>query len=96
MYILLFRYLKLFRPDLIDIDFQSILCTVTFLYNGWALSFLKVTKFQNEFMKSSFLPKCEQNNVRIYALYCATLYRVEVLTIFCSYFGKNDDFINSF
>ena len=32
---------------------------------------LKVRKFQNEFMKSSFLPTYEPNNVRISALYCA-------------------------
>ena len=37
----------------------------------------KVSKFQNQFMKSSFLPKYERKN-------------------FCSYFGRNDDFINSF
>ena len=34
---------------------------------------LKVSKFQNEFMKSSLLPKYEQNIVRISALYYATL-----------------------
>ena len=34
---------------------------------------LKVSKFQNEFMKSSFLPKSEPDIVRISALYCATL-----------------------
>ena len=34
---------------------------------------LKVSKFQNEFTKSSFLPKYERNIVRISALYCATL-----------------------
>ena len=34
---------------------------------------LKVSKFQNEFMKSSCLPKYEPNIVRISALYCATL-----------------------
>ena len=50
------------------------------------LDFLKVSKFQNEFMKSSFLPKYEPNIVRISA----------TLTIFGSYFGRNDDFINSF
>ena len=54
-------------------------------------------KFQNELMKSSFLPKYEPNIVRLSALYCATLhYRAEILTIFGSYFGRNDDFINSF
>ena len=36
-------------------------------------SVLKVSKFQNEFMKSSSLPKYEPNIVRISALYCATL-----------------------
>ena len=32
------------------------------------LDLLKVSKFQNEFMKSSFLPKCEQKIVKISAL----------------------------
>ena len=34
---------------------------------------LKVSKFQHEFMKSSFLPIYELKIVRISALYCATL-----------------------
>ena len=34
---------------------------------------LKVRKFQNEFIKSSFLPKYEPNIVRISVLYCAIL-----------------------
>ena len=34
---------------------------------------LKVSKCQNEFMKSTFLPKYEANIVRISTLYCATL-----------------------
>ena len=34
---------------------------------------LKVSKFQNEFMKSSFLRKYEPYIVRISAMYCATL-----------------------
>ena len=34
---------------------------------------LKVSKFQNEFMKSSFVPKYDSNIERISALYCATL-----------------------
>ena len=54
---------------------------------------LKVSKFQNEFMKSSFLPKYEPKIVRISARYC---YRAEILTIFGSYFERNKDFINSF
>ena len=44
---------------------------------------LKVSKFQNEFMKASFLPKYEQKIV---------VRRAEILTIFRSYFGRNDDF----
>ena len=39
----------------------------------YCAALLKVGKFQNEFMKSSFLPKCEPNIVRISALYSATL-----------------------
>jgi hypothetical protein len=58
-------------------------------------SLIKVSKFQNEFMKSSFLPKYEPNIVKISALYLPH-YRVQILTIFVSYFGRNDDFINSF
>ena len=56
------------------------------------LRFLKVSKFQNEFLKSSFLPKYQQKVVRI--VDCVV--RAEILTIFCSYFGRNDDFINPF
>ena len=57
------------------------------------LIFLKVSKFQNEFTKSSFLPKYEQKNCQdFFPVYC----RAEILTIFRSYFGRNDDFINSF
>ena len=58
-------------------------------------SLASVSKFQNEFMKTSFLPKYEPKFVRI--LPCSvTQYRAEILTIFCSYFGRNDDFKNSF
>ena len=46
------------------------------------LRWIKVSKFQNEFMKSSLLPKAQ--------------YRAEILTIFGSYFGRNDDFVDSF
>ena len=46
------------------------------------LRLLKVSKFQNEFMKSSFCSVAQ--------------YRAEILTIFGSYFGRNDDFINLF
>ena len=37
------------------------------------LNVLKVSKFQNEFIKSSFLPKYESNIVRISALYYSAL-----------------------
>ena len=48
--------------------------TVKSKYYKTKVSFsLKVSKFQNEFMKSSFLPKYEPNIGRISALYCATL-----------------------
>ena len=57
---------------------------------------LKVSKFQNEFMKSSFFPKYERNIVRISALLSVAQYRAEKLTIIGSYFRRNDDFINSF
>ena len=35
-------------------------------------------------------------NENLYALCCGTVHRAEILTIFCSYFGRNDDCINSF
>ena len=54
----------------------------------WEKYVLKVSKFQNEFLKSSFLPKYEPKIVKHY--------RAEILTIFGSYFGRNDDFINWF
>ena len=47
---------------------------------------LKVSYFQNEFMKSSFFPKYEQKIVRI----------AKILVNFCPYFERNDEFINSF
>ena len=49
---------------------------------------LKVRQFQNGFMKSSFLLKYEQNIVR--TLQGRNPYN------FGSYFGRNDDLINSF
>ena len=53
---------------------------------------VKVSKSQNKFMKSSFLPKNERNIARISALNV----RAEILAIFCSFFRRNDDFINLF
>jgi hypothetical protein len=47
-------------------------------------------------MKSSLLPKYKPKIVRISALQVVWQYRAEILTIFGSYFGRNDDFINSF
>ena len=46
-------------------------------------------------MKSSFLPKYE---LKLYGILACNVaqYREEILTIFGSYFGKNDHFINSF
>ena len=55
------------------------------------INFLKVSEFQNEFMKISFLPKYERKNS------APVLWRkAEILTIFLSYFGRNNNFINSF
>ena len=59
----------------------------------WYCLQLKVSKFQNEFMKLSFLPKYEPKIVRISAW---AQYRAEIFTMFGSYFGRNDNFINSF
>ena len=42
---------------------------------------LKVRKFQNEFIKSSFLPKYEQKIVRISAMFSVAQNRAEILTI---------------
>ena len=58
---------------------------------------LKLSKFQNQFMKSSFLPKYEPKIVRNCYRACSVAhYSEEILTIFGSYFGRNNDFINSF
>ena len=56
------------------------------------LLLLKVRQFQNEFMKSSFLPKYKRKIVRISAL-CS---EGRIFDNFRSYSGRNDDFINSF
>ena len=49
---------------------------------------LKVSKFQNEFMKPSFFTKYEPNIVRISAKYVPHC-RAEILTIFASFFGES-------
>ena len=53
---------------------------------------LKVSYLQNEFMKIKFLPKNERKIARISAL----THRAEILAIFCSFFGRNFIFTNSF
>ena len=53
---------------------------------------LKVSKFQNEFMKSSFFPKYEQKIVRIFAL--TTQGRNP--DNFSFIFWENNDFKNQF
>ena len=53
---------------------------------------LKVSFFQNEFKKSSFLPKYERKIVRISAL-CSEGRNPNNLLFD---FGRNDDFVNSF
>ena len=58
-------------------------------------SLLKVSKFQNEFMKLFFLPKYEQNIVRISAL-CSAVLQGRNLDNFLFIFWEKDDFINSF
>ena len=47
-------------------------------------------KGQNEFMKSSFLPKYAEK----LSIFLPSLHRAEILTNFRSYLGRNDDFIN--
>ena len=54
--------------------------------------YLKVSKFQNEFMMSSFLPK----NERFFFIWPLFRGRAEILKKNCSFFGRNDDIINSF
>ena len=61
---------------------------VVFLQNHVVV--VKVSKFRNEFMKSSFLPKYEQKVVRISA------FATQGRSPDNSYFGRNDCFINSF
>ena len=53
---------------------------------------LKVSYFQNEFMKSKFLPKYERKVVRISAL-CS---KGSFWQIFVRILGESNDFINSF
>ena len=66
---------------------KLILWLVTFSFN-----LIKVSKSQNKFIKSSFLPK----NERIIARISALNVRAEILAIFCSFFGRNNDLIHLF
>ena len=59
--------------------------------DGQKIDLCKVSEFQNEFIKSSFLPKYEQKLSR----FLPSLLKAETPTIFCSNFGRNDEFINS-
>ena len=58
----------------------------TSLHSRYSSKLLKVNKFQNEFLKSSFLLKYEQKIARIF----------EFLEWYSSYFGRNYDFVDSF
>ena len=40
--------------------------------------------------------RCSQNTNRKLSRFLPSLHRAEILVIFCSYFGRSDDFINSF
>ena len=81
------RYKKLFQPLILfvikqlyfQIDVKEIV-TIHFFQSSMYL--LKVSKFQNEFMKSSFLQKYEPKIVRISALYYATLHPYNIWFIF--------------
>ena len=53
---------------------------------------MMVSKFQNEFMKSSFLQKYEQKNVKI----CALTTQGRNPDNFLFVLWRNNDFINSF
>ena len=79
-----------FRNSCLDLKGSSI--------GDVAIFRVKVSKFQNEFMISSLLPKYEPKIVFVIAfLPCSVVqYRAEILTMFGSYFGRNDNFINSF
>ena len=75
----------------------SALLMLDFCSCGAVLTLVKVSKFQNVLMKSSFFPKYRRTIVKICALQCSLVqYREEILKIFGSYFVRNDAFVNSF
>ena len=55
---------------------------------------LKVSKFQNEFMDSSFLPKSEAKYARISVWHSTGQNFLEY--VFDSYFGRSNNLINAF
>ena len=79
---------KGFRSFFGLLDPEKIDSYINFLHLILFLCILKVRQFKHEVMKSSFLPKYDQKIIRISAL-CSEGRN-------CSYFGRNDDFINSF
>ena len=56
------------------LDFYSLFLRLLFpfLQKSWSFIMLRVSKFQNEFIKSSFLPK----NERIFKDFCSSLLKV--------------------
>ena len=55
---------------------------------------VKVRKFQNDFMNSSFLPKYEPNVVRISALYCATLLHTDAFFLSLRDINRHRSWLN--
>ena len=76
-------------------SWNMMLRTKTYLFSlplffGICSRYLKVSKFQNEFMKSLFLPKYEPG----FLPFTVPHYREEILTIFGSYFVRINSFWN--
>ena len=65
----------------------------TSLHSRYSSKLLKISRFQNEFMKSSFLPTKTCQDFCPVEWYST---QAEIPKIFCSYFGRNYDFIDSF
>ena len=56
-------------------------------------SLIEVTKGQNEFMRSSFLPKCQPKSLTDFCPGSLLEGKAEILQIFGQHFGRNDDLI---
>ena len=67
------------------VNFRGLLIKYELYLNTYLL---KVSKFQNESMKSSFLPKYESNIVRFSPLHCATLTWQEFLQFVVHILGE--------